>query len=324
METINTDLVRQQLQERREKLQEAIPQTKESSQLRDLLKEVDTALEKIARGTYGLCEACHDTIESERLIVDPLIRNCLDHLTSTEQRMLERDLDLAYEVQKNLLPKQGLRVHGWETAYHYEPAKSVSGDYCDLIDVGDYLYFFIGDVSGKGVAASIMMAHLYAIFRSLVHAQHPFEKLTDEANRLFCEGTLSSHFATLVCGKANARGEIEISNAGHVPPLVVRDSRIETVSPTGIPLGMFCNSNYTSHKLTLTRGESLVLYTDGVTETRDASGGFYGQDKLANLVDRKRSLAATDLVRACLDDLNTHRAGTTKTDDTTMLIVKRS
>jgi len=332
MEIVNTEFVRHQLQERREKLQEAIPLTKNADPLLSLLKEVDTALEKIAKGTYGICETCHDSIEAERLVVDPFIRNCLDHLTRSEQQTLERDLDLAYEVQKNLLPKQGLRVHGWETAYHYAPAGSVSGDYCDLIDVGrqtstdpagDCLYFLIGDVAGKGVAASILMAHLHAVFRSLVHAKHPFERLMDEANRLFCEGALSTHFATLVCGRANAKGEVELSNAGHVPPFIVRAAAVEKIPPTGIPLGMFCNSGYTARSFSLGKGESLVLYTDGVTETKSPDGTFYGEENLTKLIGSAPAHAAHELVAACVDELKTHRGGGAKTDDVTIMAIKR-
>ena len=236
-------------------------------------------------------------------------------------------------MQKNLLPKQGLRIHGWETAYHYQPAGSVSGDYCDLIDVGrwtsadpsgDCLYFFVGDVTGKGVAASILMSHLFAIFRSLVHARHPFEKLMEEANRLFCEGTLSTHFATLVCGRANTAGEVEISNAGHVPPLLVTSKGTEKVASTGVPVGMFCNSHYATQKFTLGRGDSLVLYTDGVTETKDSAGSFYGEERLAKLAGSRKTLPAQEFIRACLDDLTKYRGNGMKSDDVTMMVVKRA
>jgi sigma-B regulation protein RsbU (phosphoserine phosphatase) len=323
MEILNTEYIRGQLQERRAKLQEAIPGVKDAEPLRDLLQQVDIALQKIAKGTYGICETCHDSIEAERLIVDPLIRNCLDHLTSAERRTLEHDLDLACEVQKNLLPKQGMRLYGWETAYHYEPAGSVSGDYCDLIDVGDCLYFFVGDVTGKGVASSILMAHLHAIFRSLVHARHPFEKLMEEANRLFCEGTLSTHFATLVCGRGDGKGEVEISNAGHVPPLVVRKNGMEKISATGIPLGMFCNSQYTTQRFTLSGGDSLVLYTDGVTEARNGSGEFYGEHRLASFLKANNARTSGELIQHSIDDFTIFRSGQPKADDVTMMVVRR-
>ena len=86
-----------------------------------LLREVDSALERMDKGTYGLCQECHDPVEQDRLLADPLVRYCLDHLTQSERAALQRDLDLASQVQRNLLPQMGLRAGGWETSYHYAP-----------------------------------------------------------------------------------------------------------------------------------------------------------------------------------------------------------
>src|SRR6185369_2759205 len=112
-------------------------------------------------GTYGYCEVCKDPIEADRLLADPILRFCIDHLTPAQQHDLQEDLKLAARIQKGLLP-QAISFDGWEVCYHYEPAGVVSGDYCDLIpsQSGD-LYFVVGDVSGKGVPASMLMAHLH-------------------------------------------------------------------------------------------------------------------------------------------------------------------
>ena len=102
-------------------------------QLQQLLQEIDEALERFAKGSYGFCETCGDPIEVERLEVDPLIRFCLDHLTPHQARALEQDLQLASRVQLNLLPPTNLALDGWQTAYHYEPLSTVSGDYVDIV-----------------------------------------------------------------------------------------------------------------------------------------------------------------------------------------------
>ena len=190
MDTTGMAGLRDQLQDRRGRLMGAIRTTVPDDSLRTLLHEVDAALEKFENGTYGLCETCHDAIEPDRLKVNPLLRNCLDHLTRAEQQVLEQDLDLAFQVQSNLLPLQGLNAAGWITAYHYEPAGPVSGDYCDLIipETGEgELYFFLGDATGKGIAASLLMANLHAIFRSLTATRLPLVQLISQGNRLFCE-----------------------------------------------------------------------------------------------------------------------------------------
>src|ERR1700720_1000026 len=143
--------LRTELEQRRERLHEALPSPAADASLSQLLKAVDTALSRIDQGIFGLCEECHDSIEPERLLADPLVRFCLDHLTSAEQRALESDLSLAARIQRALLPKPGLAPVGWGVRCRYQPAGMVSGDYCDLLETEGGLLFMIGDVSGKGV-----------------------------------------------------------------------------------------------------------------------------------------------------------------------------
>ena len=167
MATLETAFLHDQLEERKRRLQAAIAVAPPNAGLAGLLHEVDSALARMAKGSYGLCQECHEPVEQDRLLADPLVRYCLDHLTVPERAALQRDLDLASEVQRNLLPQAGLRTGGWETSYHYAPVGPVSGDYCDLIPSDGQLFFVLGDVSGKGVAASMLMAQLHALFRSL-------------------------------------------------------------------------------------------------------------------------------------------------------------
>jgi sigma-B regulation protein RsbU (phosphoserine phosphatase) len=283
-------------------------------------------------GTFGICETCHDAIENDRLLVDPLCRNCLDHLSPAEQRALERDLDLAFQVQRGLLPKPGLSPDGWTLAYHYEPAGPVSGDYCDWIaGTNRDAHFFVGDVTGKGVAASMLMAQLHAIFRSLAAATPSPAELLAKANRIFCEGTLSSYFATVVGGRIGYGGEVEISNAGHCLPLHVYagsgtragGAAIASVQSTGLPLGIFCDTEYGSQKLTLEKGDSLVLYSDGLTEAFNHSREQYGAARLSSLLEQQPALPPQELLAATLEDLKKFRAGAPRTDDLTIMIIRR-
>src|SRR5438552_7535271 len=136
--TFYTDsLNRGQLLDRRQKLEDAITALGENSAFLRLIGEVDSALESINQGTYGLCKACNEVIEAEWLIPDPLAQFCLDHLTSLQQRALEEDLELASRIQRELLPKPNLHFNGWEVSYHYEAVGPVSGDYCDLVSAED-------------------------------------------------------------------------------------------------------------------------------------------------------------------------------------------
>ena len=327
METVKDTALRGQLLDRRQKLQSAISEYDTNEHLENLLHEVDSALEKMDKGTFGLCETCDEPIEQDRLVVDPLICNCLDHLTSAEKRFLEDDLDLACQIQNTLLPKQNLSVHGWNTAYHHESVGPVSGDYCDLIipeSSDGSLFFLIGDVTGKGVAASILMAHLHAIFRSLMNASLPVDKLVKQANRIFCEATMSTHFATLVCGRANNSGEVEICNAGHCLPLLVRGDKVNSIRSTGLPLGSFCDAHFTSEKITIAAGDTLALYTDGFSEAWNTSNIQYGEERLSRVLSKRNALSPKELIDACLKDLTKFRSGVPKADDLTMMVVRRT
>lgn len=326
MATAINDFVRQQLETRRDRLRDTLAEKNgHPEHLHALLDEVDSALDRMENGSYGLCEACHDTIESDRLICDPLVRFCLDHLSRPERDALERDLVLAANVQKGLLPPHTLERYGWHICYHYEPAGVVSGDYCDVIDAGAAgLYFMVGDVSGKGVAASMLMAHLHATFRALIQVGIELKCLLDHASHVFAESTLPNQYATIVCGRALPDGSLEISNAGHPAPLVARKGSVAPLDGSNLPMGMFCNEEYSMTKLSLDPGELLVVYSDGVSEATDSFDTEYGTDRLRNLIHTHRAKSPIDLLAACRDDLDAFRLNCRKADDATLFVLART
>jgi len=321
---IRDTALRNQLLKRRERLEDAIPETRQPEPLVALLREVDSALERMQAGTFGICETCHDTIESDRLLADPLCRNCLDHLSPAEQRALERDLDLAYQVQRGLLPRADIAPKGWRMAYQYEPLGAVSGDYCDLIVLEDGTgYFLLGDVMGKGVAASMLMSHLHAIFRSLTMATRQVHELVAKANRIFCEGTLSTFFATLVCGRLDMDGEVEICNAGHCHPLHLHGGTVSRIDSTGLPLGLFNDAEYTSCRKTLAADDTLLVYSDGLSEASNAASEQYGVERLSQALGRHGALVPDRLVAALVANWDGFRSSAPRTDDWTVMAVRR-
>ncbi|MGB2804478.1 MAG: SpoIIE family protein phosphatase [Candidatus Zixiibacteriota bacterium] len=318
--------LRQRLVDRRQRLQTAMGEFKETTQLMRLLKEVDSALERMNGDSYGLCQVCHGAIEEERLLADPLVHNCLECLTPDQQRALEQDLDLASRIQSQLLPNKNLKFNGWEAYYHYEPAGPVSGDYCDLVspeaEAGD-LFFLLGDVSGHGVAASMLMSHLHATFHSLLAAGLSANQLVERANRVFCESTISADYATLVCGRAGDSGEVDICNAGHCPPLLVRGDEITSLEATGLPVGIFQSGEYSAQRVQLVCGDSLLLYTDGLTEAQDKASAEYGAERLAGLVKGRHDLSPQALTELCLEDLTRFMSSAPKTDDLSIMVIRR-
>jgi len=322
MAALEFSFLQGQLEERKRRLEAVIATAPRNPDVAGLLREVDSALDRMAEGTYGLCLECHDSIEQDRLLADPLVRFCLDHLTQLERAALQRDLDLAAQVQRNLLPQQDLRVGDWETSYHFAPFGAVSGDYCDLIQSDGQLLFLLGDVSGKGVAASMLTAQLHALFRSLTGMSLPLGQIVTYVNRFFCESALAGQYATLVCGLAKQTGEVEIHNAGHCPAIVAGRSGVFCIESTGLPLGMFRETEFSATRVQLDAGDTLFLYTDGLSEASNESNE-YGVDRVMTLVRQQAARQPAELIAACLDDVRAFTNGSPSFDDMTVLAVRR-
>ena len=317
-----TDLqvLRDQLLVRRQKLSTALARS-QTANLVQLLEQVDKALEKVGAGAYGICEHCLGTVEAERLMTDPLTRLCLDCLNPSEQRALEQDLALAARIQAGLLPRTDVAAAGWNVAFHYRPAGLVSGDYCDLMPFGNDLYFMVGDVSGKGVSASLLMANLHAMFRALIPTGLPLPQLVGRANRIFSESTLPMQYATLILGRAGAGGEVELCNGGHLAPLHVSTAGINSIPSSALPVGMFLDQEFPSVRVSASPGDSLVLYTDGCTESAGAGGVEYGDHRLGSLLQGRHGHGSRQLVDACVEDLDAFRVGSPSVDDQTLLVL---
>jgi len=317
------DTLRHELLTRRAKLGQAIGRRPDPSLL-ELVRQVDSALERLDDGSFGLCEVCHEPIEAERLLVDPLLRNCLDHLSKAEQVALQRDLDLAGEVQRKLLPPPELKLAGWEIANYYLPYRVASGDYCDVIPTAQGLYALLGDVSGKGVAASMLVATLHGLFRTLLPDGCDLGCSLERANRIFCESTVTSHYATLVCANAEESGDLTLVSAGHCAPYLISRGRVDTLESSGLPLGAFCQATYTTSELHLERGDMIFLYTDGLSEATNASGDEYGASRLPDFLACRDGDSPRGAVEACLADLREFTGGTPPGDDLTLLCLKRA
>jgi sigma-B regulation protein RsbU (phosphoserine phosphatase) len=324
MENLNLPFLRKQLTERRERLEDSAKNLTEPIKIYRLLQQIDRTLEKIDKGSFGICDVCHDPIEPERLAFDPMVTVCLDHLNLEQQRALEQDLELAGRVQRGLLPREYINVDGWEFSYRYQPAGIVSGDFCDFLQIDDNSFFFVlGDVSGKGISASLMMSQLHALIRSFVTFGLPLPEIVRRTNRVFCESILSNNYATMVFGKGNHDGTIEFCIAGHNPPILFKDKDIIKVKATGIPVGLFCGSEYGVSKYSLEPGNTILIYTDGLTESF-SNGNEFGENRLIESF----ILVKAGSTQMILDDLfNAHSIfmkSAKPADDITVAILRKS
>ena len=317
-------MMREQLLDRQARLRNAQLSNALDMDVSRLLNEVDAALERLENGIYGMCEVCHDAIEPERLIADPLVRLCLGDLTQKQLDAMQEDLQLAAEIQKGLLPKSDLSCDFWQVDFAYHPAGVVSGDYVDVMRQNGELYFILGDVSGKGMAASILMSNLHAMFHALVPLGLELCDLMSRANRLFAESTLANQYATLIVGKMNSQGEVEMCNAGHLPPIIVGGDKSVELGASGLPLGMFSDSSFVSSGVRLAPGETLLLFTDGVTEANDADGSEFGTERLRASINGSAVGHPTELLQTCVSAVTAFRNGIARNDDLTMLALKYS
>lgn len=325
MAAVTDVFLRAQLENRREKLR-LLPPSQNAAYVR-LLREVDAALARMQAGSYGICDVCHDSVEADRLLADPLMTVCLDHLSDSQKRDLERDLDLAARIQMALLPPPSLEFPGWRLRRHYQPLGPVSGDYCDVIssspDSGEFL-FVLGDVAGKGVAASMLMTQLHAMFRTLATLGLPLPAMMGRANSVFCESTMAGQYATLVSGRASSSGDVELSSAGHPPVLHVAGGSVVPLMSSSLPLGMFCDGDYPTRQVHLAPGESLFLFTDGLSESFTSSGAEFGLERLALSVAAHAPKGPEHLIAGCLGDVTAFRDTAPLSDDLSILVIHRA
>jgi phosphoserine phosphatase RsbU/P len=238
---------------------------------------------------------------------------------------LQAQLELARQVQLRLLPDRRCCLSDWEVAFSYESAGFVSGDYVDLIPAGaDAFYFALGDVSGKGVAASMLMSHLHATLRTLLRSNQTVEEVVATASSTFCQNALPAQFATLVLGKADRGGNVELVNAGHNPVLLVEGDEVEIIAAASLPLGMFCSTEFASVKRHVTPQSTLLLYSDGITESTDPAGNEFDQNRLAETLLQSGNLLPSVVVETIQRAIVRYTNGAQPSDDRTMLALRWS
>ncbi len=320
-ETVYVNSVREQLLAGRARLADVLAENESDKVLR-LLNEVDSALHRIDHGSFGVCEVCMGTVPGDELAGNPLLRVCLDCLTPKQARALEYDLELAAQIQKGLLPPQDLTLSGWDISYHYQPAGMVSGDYCDVIKEDGHLHFIMADVSGKGVAAAMLASNLRAVFHTLIPLRLSVEELMVRANRLFHESALPNQYATLVFGSISSQGELELANAGHLPVLLAGKSGVRSFESNCKPLGLFSDDRVGVVRASMSPGDTVVVYTDGISEAENEAGDEYSTERLRHFIAEKHSCCPSELVNACKQHVAAFRGSRERADDETLLAIQ--
>lgn len=243
------------------------------------------------------------------------------------EERLRRELALAAEVQRQLLPERAPEVDGIELAGACLPARGVGGDYYDFVDLGGRLGLAIADVSGKGVSAALVMSSVQAHLRgqTLAGCEGGLGELVARINALVSRSTGAATYVTFFYAEYDpATRRLVYVNAGHNPPMVLAapDREPERLATGGPVIGVFESMAFEQGETELARGSVLVAFTDGVTEALDRAGEEYGEERLVEAVERARGLGAAGIRDAVLDEIAEWSAGTPQHDDLTLLIAK--
>ncbi|MDQ1267073.1 MAG: PPM-type phosphatase protein [Bacteroidota bacterium] len=243
-----------------------------------------------------------------------------------KKKNLEKELAIALEIQKNLLPKEVPICKGLEIAGITIPSQNVGGDYYDLIKVSDNkLYFAIADVTGKGMPASLIMANVQAALRILTVLNLPIEEIILKINDLIYHNTAPDIFITFFLGILDCDARtIEYVNAGHNPPILLRsDGKVSLLKEGGLILGIMLDGiTYQSGKSSLVSGDIIYLYTDGVSEAIDTENNEYGEERLIKKIIDSRELSAESIMDAVIKDVILFTGNVLFKDDLTSLILK--
>jgi sigma-B regulation protein RsbU (phosphoserine phosphatase) len=219
-------------------------------------------------------------------------------------------------------------VPGYEIASHYEAAYEIGGDFFDLFrrrTRGRPLSIVVADVTGKGIAAALLMAFSRPLLHAAIdHTTGPVEAL-ERTNHILVQERRSALFLTVIAAELHLRsGALRVANAGHEPPLVVRaDGSIEAIEPSGVLLGAFESIGVVECGADLEPGDTVVLYTDGVTDARSVDGERFGEERLFDAVHAGRGDGAAGVIAAVRDAVERFQAGVPPADDVTLVALRR-
>jgi len=254
------------------------------------------------------------------------LENARLHREIVEKQRLEKEMALAREIQRSLLPESPPVVPGYEIAVMNEPCFEVGGDYYDFLHLGPQsLLLVIADVEGKGVSSALVMSNLQATLRALVMHLHSLEVLALSLNEMIYLDTKNQKYLSCFLGLVDTRRNgLHYINAGHVPPLLINSDSGEyrLLDKGGTVIGLFPKSEYERGSVDLAPGDILVCCTDGIYEAMDANDDEYGTERLAKCVSANHHKSAQGIVDAVLKEVNEFSKGGSHVDDKVLMVMK--
>ena len=276
--------------------------------------QIDT-LDRRSRFTEEDLEVLASIASQAAIAVD----NAQLHERSLMQQALERDLDLARKVQRGLMPSEHPELPGYHFFHFYEPANQIGGDYYDYVLLSDQrIAVAVGDVSGKGIAAALLMAKLSSEVRYHLASQTDLTAAVANINATFTRSDWQDRFITFVVAVIDpVSHQLTLVNAGHMPPLLRRSGgQVEPIGQeeAGLPLGVVDDYQYQSYTRTLEPGDFVTIFTDGISEAMNVAGELYGLKQLDRQIGTE-TVSVADLGQHILDDVHRFVGGHPQSDD---------
>ena len=253
------------------------------------------------------------------------IENSILFKETLEKQKLEKDLEIAKKIQRNLLPNKLPKMNNFEIAAFNNAAKQVGGDYYDAIKLADgRILIAIADVSGKGVQAALLMANLQAFLQAISKQNKELIEASNLLNDLVSENTSDGRFITFFWGILNDENlQFESVNMGHNPPLIIRNGEIIKLRIGGMLMGVMPTiTPYKKETTQLVKNDLLILFTDGITEAMDEKQNEFSDEKLEELSLKLKSNSAENSLNKILNEVNKHTKGTEQSDDITCIVIK--
>jgi phosphoserine phosphatase RsbU/P len=292
------------------------------------LHVIDESLGKLEDGTLGICEVCHGIVDESLLEMDYTASICLDHYSEDERRRLESELELSQIVQRALMPHRAPVIAGAEVAAFSRPAEIIGGDYFDFFKFKDGTHgLVIADVSGHGVSAGMLMSSLQTALQTMAPDTDSPAEILERINRFYIHNIRFTTFVTVFLARYDSSNRtLTYVNSGHNPPAVFRrnGSRIEWLARTAPAVGLAEEYFPRTETVQFSEGDTLLLYTDGVTEALNIDTEQFGTERLAQFMQNAADLTASDMLQVVRQGISAYSGDVPLEDDLTLVALKVS
>ncbi len=245
---------------------------------------------------------------------------------SIEKERMEKELELAREIQRKIIPVKYPELENYEISAQFIPAFEVGGDYFDFFEINGRIAFVIADVSGKGIEASYIMAEMKGIFEALSSTEEAVEKLIANANSIFYKRLRRKNFVTAIVGIIDEK-EILYYRIGHNLPIVIRDEKVELIESKGLAFGLTDEKAFAKNlepkRIELKKGETIVFYTDGVNEAMNDKNEEFGYERLKDVLRKNANGDAKEIGISVIKAVSVFAERKIQNDDITLVIVKK-